>query len=85
MGYREATLAAMVIAEHVLLMAGGLACGTISALVAIAPAAPARGGAVPAGVIGLLLAAVTAAGLVSSLLGVVVVLRSPLVAALRSE
>jgi putative ABC transport system permease protein len=85
MGYRETTLAAMVAAEHVLLMAGGLACGTISALVAIVPAAAARGGTVPAGTVGLLLAAVTGAGLASSLLGGLVVLRSPLVAALRSE
>ena len=43
MGYRERTLAAMVVAEHVLLMVGGLVCGTVSALVAIAPAVAARG------------------------------------------
>jgi putative ABC transport system permease protein len=84
-GYRERTLAAMVVAEHVLLMVGGLACGTLSALVAIAPALAARGGAVPVAMVGLLLVAVTAAGLISSLLGGMVVLRSPLVAALRSE
>ena len=85
MGYRERTLAAMVVAEHVLLMVGGLGCGTVSALVAIAPAVAARGGVLPAAMVGLLLIAVTAAGLISSLLGGLVVLRSPLVAALRSE
>lgn len=85
MGYRERTLAAMVVAEHVLLMAGGLVCGTVSALVAIAPAVAARGGVLPAAVVGLLLVTVTVAGLISSLLGGIVVLRAPLVAALRSE
>jgi putative ABC transport system permease protein len=85
MGYRERTLAAMVVAEHVLLMVIGLACGTVSALVAIAPAVAARGGVLPAAMVGLLLVAVTAAGVISSLLGGIVVLRSPLVAALRSE
>jgi putative ABC transport system permease protein len=85
MGYREGTLAAMVVIEHVLLLACGLACGTVSALVAIAPAVAARGGVVPAAMVGVLLVAVTATGLISSLLGGLVVLRSPLVAALRSE
>jgi len=85
MGYRERTLAAMVVAEHVLLLVAGLACGTVSALVAIAPALSARGGVVPAAMVGLLIVAVTAAGVISSLVGGFVVLRSPLVAALRSE
>ena len=85
MGYRQTTLVAMVVAEHVLLMVSGLGCGTVSALVAIAPAVAVRGGELPAATVGLLLSAVTAAGLVSSLLGGLVVLRSPLVAALRSE
>jgi len=84
-GYRGRTLAAMVVAEHLLLMVCGLGCGTLSALVAIAPALAARGGAVPVALIGLLLAAVTTAGAVSSMVAGVVALRSPLVAALRSE
>ena len=84
-GYRQATLAAMVVAEHLLLMVCGLACGTVSALVAIVPALAARGGVVPVTMVGLLLVGVTAVGLMSSLLGGVAVLRSPLVVALRSE
>jgi hypothetical protein len=84
-GYRQTTLAAMVIAEHVLLIVCGLACGTVSALVAIVPALAARGGAVPVSMVGLLLVGVTAAALISSLLGGLAVLRSPLVVALRSE
>jgi ABC-type antimicrobial peptide transport system permease subunit len=84
-GYRQATLAAMVIAEHVLLIVCGLACGTVSALVAILPALAARGGVVPVTMVALLLVGVTAAALISSLLGGVAALRSPLVIALRSE
>jgi putative ABC transport system permease protein len=84
-GYRGQTLAAMLVAEHLLLMVCGLACGTVSALVAIAPAVSARGGTVPVAMVGLLLVAVTAAGLVSSVVAGLVALRSPLLAALRSE
>ncbi len=84
-GYRERTLAAMVAGEHVLLLAVGLACGTVSALVAIAPALAARGGAVPVTMIGVLLLGVSAVGVIASLIGGTMVLRAPLVAALRSE
>ena len=37
----------MVVGEHVLLMVCGLDRGTVSALVSIVPALPARGGVVP--------------------------------------
>ncbi len=84
-GYRRQTLAMMLVAEHLLLMVSGLACGTISALVAIAPALWARGGAVPVAMVGVLLVAVIAAGLASSVVAGVAALRSPLLAALRSE
>jgi putative ABC transport system permease protein len=84
-GYRRQTLAMMLVAEHLLLMVSGLACGTISALVAIAPALWARGGAVPVAMIGALLVAVIAAGVASSAVAGVAALRSPLLAALRSE
>jgi hypothetical protein len=84
-GYRRQTLAVMLVAEHLLLMVCGLASGTFSALVAIAPALSARGGTVPVAMVGLLLAAVTAAGLVSSVVAGLAALRSPLLATLRSE
>jgi hypothetical protein len=84
-GYRRQTLAMMLVAEHLLLMVSGLACGTISAIVAIAPALAARGGAVPVAMVGALLVAVIAAGLVSSVAAGLAALRSPLLAALRSE
>ena len=85
MGYRKQTLVAMVVTEHVMLMLCGLACGTVSALVAIAPALAGRGGAVPVTMVGVLLVAVTTAGLVSSIGGGIAVLHAPLVTALRSE
>jgi putative ABC transport system permease protein len=84
-GYRERVLAAMVVGEHVLLLAVGLACGTVSALVAITPALLSRGGSVPITMVGALLLTVSAVGVVASLLGGLVVIRAPLVPALRSE
>ena len=84
-GYRQGTLATMVVVEHVLLLLVGLACGTGSALVAIAPALITRGGSVPILMVGLLALAVTVVGVIASMVGGLVVLRSPLVAALRSE
>jgi ABC-type lipoprotein release transport system permease subunit len=85
MGYRQVVLSAMMVAEHVLLLFGGLACGTVSALVAIAPALATRGGTVPLAIVVLLLVAVSAVGLLASLAGGLAVLRAPLVPALRSE
>ena len=46
-GYRPAHLAAMVLAENVLLLLLGLATGTVCALLAIAPAVSLRGGHLP--------------------------------------
>jgi hypothetical protein len=85
MGFRQSVLAAMMVAEHVVLLLVGLACGTGSALVAITPALIDRGGTVPLPMILLLFAGVGAAGLLASLAGGAVVSRMPLVAALRSE
>jgi hypothetical protein len=75
----------MVLVENGLLLFGGLAAGTVSALVAIAPAWLERGGQFPIASLGALLLAVAAAGVVSSLVATVVAVRSPLLAALRSE
>jgi hypothetical protein len=75
-----------VLAENAALLAAGLLVGAVSALVAIAPAAADRGARVPlspAG--GLLLVAVLAAGLLSSVIATRVALRAPLIGALRSE
>ena len=84
-GYRTTALALVVVSENVLLMVIGLACGTISAVIAIVPVIAARGGAPPIGMIGVLLVTVLAVGVLSSLLAVTAAFRSPLLGALRSE
>ena len=84
-GYDVRDVSWMVLAENGLLLFGGLAAGTVSALVAIAPAWFERGGQFPIASLGGLLLAVATAGLVSSLVATVVAVRSPLLAALRSE
>ena len=84
-GYRPANLTAMVLAENLLLLLLGLATGTICALIAIAPALSQRGGHLPIWSLGLLLAAIVVTGTAASLAATAAALRSPLLAALRSE
>jgi hypothetical protein len=71
--------------ENVLQMTGGLACGTVCAVVAIVPAIQVRGGALPIALASGLLVLVVIAGIVSSLSAVVAVRRMPLLAAIGSE
>ena len=84
-GYDTWHVSLMVLVENGLLLFGGLGAGTLSALVAIAPAWIERGGQFPIMSLGGLLLAVAVAGLVSSLVATIVAVRSPLLAALRSE
>jgi putative ABC transport system permease protein len=85
-GYGRRHIFAIVVAENLLLLAWGLAIGTACALVAIAPAALERGGRLPTTQAGaLLLVAVFVAGLLSSIVATRAALRTPLLAALRSE
>jgi hypothetical protein len=63
----------------------GLATGTLSALLAVAPAIGIRGGHLPLFSIAELLGAVVATGAVASVIATAAVLRSPLLAGLRSE
>jgi hypothetical protein len=84
-GYRPSHLAAIVLAENLLLLLLGLATGTVCALLAIAPAVSLRGGQLPIASLTLLLAAVLATGVGASLAATRAALRSPLLAALRSE
>ena len=81
-GYRPRHVAAMVIAENLLLLLLGLATGTACALLAIAPAIASRGGHLPFASIGTLLAAVLATGILASLAATAAALRSPLLAGL---
>ena len=85
-GYAPRDLFAIVLAENAALLACGLLVGALSALVAIAPAAADRGVRLPLSMPGgLLLVAVLAAGLLSSVIATRVALRASLVGALRSE
>jgi hypothetical protein len=84
-GFRSATLASIVIAENVVLLAFGLMGGTACALIAVSPALQARVSGFPAGGLMLLLTAVFVTGLAASVAAVVAALRSPLLASLRSE
>jgi ABC-type antimicrobial peptide transport system permease subunit len=85
-GYGRGHLFAIILAENAVLLGWGLAAGAISALVAVAPAALERGARIPlAGGGWLLLLAVLAAGLLSSIIATRAALRAPLVAALRAE
>jgi ABC-type antimicrobial peptide transport system permease subunit len=84
-GYRPRDVAAMVLAENLLLLLLGLATGTSCALLGIAPAIASRGGHLPFVSIGALLAAVLATGIFASLAATGAALRSPLLAGLRSE
>ena len=85
-GYGRGHLFAIILAENAVLLGWGLATGGVSALVAVAPAAIERGARVPLAAGGwLLLLAVLAAGLVSSVIATRAALRAPLVGALRAE
>jgi hypothetical protein len=63
----------------------GPATGTFCALLAVAPAVALRGGHLPIASLSALLAVVFAVGVVASFLATSAALRSPLLAALRSE
>ncbi len=84
-GYQSSHLSLMVIAENALLLGCGLLTGTLCALLAIIPALVARGGRLSAVSLGLLLMAVLLTGLAASLAPVRAAVRSPLLAALRTE
>jgi hypothetical protein len=85
-GYGRRHLFAIVIAESTLLLACGLAVGAVCALVAIAPAALERGGALPTATgTWLLLLAVFTVGLASSIVATRAAVRTRLLEALRAE
>lgn len=85
-GYGHGDVFAIILAENAVLLGWGLAVGALSAFVAIAPAAIERGARLPLTTGGwLLLLAVLAAGLVSSVIATRAAVRAPLVGALRAE
>jgi putative ABC transport system permease protein len=84
-GFGRGALRTVVLAENLLLLFAGLGLGTVAALVAVAPAALHRGGALPVGLLAGLLLGVAAAGLGASLVAVSIVTRWPLLRTLRAE
>ena len=85
-GYRRTHFLLMVAAENTLLLAGGLFAGAVCAGLAILPAVVERGGRLPLrSSAALLLFAVFATGLLSSMIAARVATRSPLLQSLRSE
>jgi putative ABC transport system permease protein len=83
LGYRRGTLGWLVLAENAFLLVLGLAAGTVSALVAVAPHLAAGG--VPWVHLLLLLLLVLAVGLLAGAIATATTLRAPLVPALRRE
>ena len=85
-GYRRAHVMTMVVAENVVLLVGGLAAGAVSAALAIAPAVAERGSTLPfTSGSALLMIAVLAAGLLSSVIAMRAATCMPLLQSLRSE
>jgi ABC-type antimicrobial peptide transport system permease subunit len=85
MGFRRAEVAAMVAAEHLLLLALGLGVGVGSSAVAIWPSLMAPGVEIPYGVLAVLLLGMAGAGFAWTLLASRLALRGNLVAAIRNE
>ncbi len=85
LGYRESALGWLVLAENGFLLILGLAAGTLTALVAVAPQVLAGTGEVPWGQLLGLLALVLAVGLAAGAAALAVTLRAPLLPTLRRE
>jgi ABC-type antimicrobial peptide transport system permease subunit len=84
-GYRRAHLVRIVLAESVFLLTCGLALGTVCAAIAIAPAYLDRAQPLPVVPLIGMLAAVFAAGLLSTVLATRLVATMPLLEALKNE
>jgi hypothetical protein len=84
-GFRRWRLGEMVLLENLLLLAGGLAAGTLAALVSVLPHMLLGGAHVPLVDLLAMLGVVFIAGTVTGLLAVRATLRAPLVPALRGE
>ena len=84
-GFRRLRLGEMVLLENLLLLLGGLASGTIAALVAVLPHMFTSGAHVPLGDLAVMLGLVVVVGVATGLVAVRATLRAPLVGALRGE
>jgi putative ABC transport system permease protein len=84
-GFRRRRLAALVIWENFALLIAGLACGVISALVAILPHLITRDASIPWFSLAVTLALVLIVGLASGLIATAGALRAPLLTTLRED
>jgi putative ABC transport system permease protein len=84
-GFRRRRLGEMVLLENLLLLIGGLALGTLAALVAVLPQMLFGGASVPLVDLAAMLGVVLVVGVVTGLIAVRATLRAPLVGALRGE
>jgi len=83
-GYRTTDLQLLIVTETVLVLAMGLAIGTVAAAAAVAPNV-ALGGSIPWGHLAMLLGAVIATGVIVALVATAGVARAPLIPSLRKE
>jgi ABC-type antimicrobial peptide transport system permease subunit len=84
-GFTTGHLRTMIAAESLVIVGSGILIGTVAALVAIAPALSERTNAIPFVNLGLLLSAVLATGLLSSLAAIGLATRVRVVDAVKSE
>ena len=84
-GFRRGRLGRMVLLENLLLLLGGLALGTLAALVAVLPQMLLGAARVPLFDLAIMLGIVLIVGLATGLIAVRATLKAPLVAALRGE
>jgi putative ABC transport system permease protein len=84
-GFRRRRLGEMVLLENLVLLVGGLALGTIAALVAVLPQMLLGAASVPLGDLGVTLAIVVLVGIATGFIAVRATLSAPLVGALRGN
>lgn len=84
-GFLNSRIVVLVLCENAFLLIWGLAAGTVSALIAMAPHLLSIGADVPWKAVGLILGAVAVAGMLAALLAVYEAVRTPVLATLRSE
>jgi len=84
-GFRRWRLGEMVLLENLLLLVGGLATGTIAALITVLPHMLTSGAQVPLADLAVMLGTVLVLGVLVGLFAVRATLRAPVVAALRGD
>ena len=84
-GFVKSRIAWLVVCENAFLLVWGLASGTISALIAMAPHLSSTGADVPWLAVGVILVGVFLVGLAAAFVAVIEAVRTPILATLRSE